>query len=82
LVATLRMRRIAGAAFDVFDVEPLPASHPLLALDNVVLTPHLGYVTEEAYHVFFRQVTESIATYLEGQVPARALNPEALTHRR
>jgi phosphoglycerate dehydrogenase-like enzyme len=82
LVAALRMRRIAGAAFDVFDVEPLPSGHPFLALDNVVLTPHLGYVTEEAYHVFFRQVTEGIATYLEGKVPARALNPEALTHRR
>jgi phosphoglycerate dehydrogenase-like enzyme len=82
LVTALRERRIAGAALDVYNVEPLPAGHPFLALENVVLTPHLGYVTEEAYHVFFRQVTEAIASYLDGQLPARALNPEALTQRR
>ncbi len=82
LVTALRERRIAGAALDVYDVEPLPAGHPLLTLENVVLTPHLGYVTEEAYHVFFRQVAEAIASYLDGQVPARALNPEALARRR
>ncbi len=82
LVAALRDRQIAGAGLDVYDFEPLPAGHPLLALENVVLTPHLGYVTEEAYHVFFRQVVESIVSYLDGQVPARALNPEALARRR
>lgn len=81
LVSALRERRIAGAALDVYDVEPLPAGHALLDLDNVVLAPHLGYVTEEAYHVFFRQVAEAIASYLDGQVPARALNPEALARR-
>ncbi len=82
LVAALRHRQIAGAGLDVYDIEPLPADHPFLALENVVLTPHLGYVTAEAYHVFFQQVTESISTYLDGQVPARALNPEALARRR
>src|SRR5205807_7153619 len=78
LIGALRERRIAGAALDVFDVEPLPRDHPLLSLDNVVLTPHLGYVTREAYHTFFEQAVENILTWLEGRVPARALNPEAL----
>ncbi len=77
LVAALRDRRIAGAALDVFDEEPLPPDHPLLALDNVVLTPHLGYVTHEAYASFFREVVDNIEAYLDGRLPARTLNPEA-----
>ena len=81
LVAALREGRIAGAALDVFDVEPLPRGHPLLALDNVVLSPHMGYVTREAYHHFFRQVVEGIGQYLDGRVPPHALNPEAMAHR-
>ncbi len=81
LVAALRERRIAGAGLDVFDVEPLPAGHPLLTLDNVVLTPHTGYVTQEAYHIFFRQVVENIESFLDGQLPTRALNPEAMKRR-
>jgi len=82
LLAALRERRIAGAALDVFDVEPLPADHPFLALDNVVLTPHIGYVTREGYEVFFGQVVDAIAAYLDGKVPDRALNPEVLTRGR
>ncbi|HYL81308.1 MAG TPA: NAD(P)-dependent oxidoreductase, partial [Candidatus Acidoferrum sp.] len=82
LVTALRERRIAGAGLDVYAIEPLPADHPFLALENVVLTPHLGYVTQEAYHVFFREVAETIASFLDGQVPARALNPDALARRR
>lgn len=81
LVTALRERRIAGAGLDVYAVEPLPADHPLLGLENVVLTPHLGYVTQAAYHVFFREVVENILSYLDGQVPARAINPEALARR-
>ncbi len=81
LVAGLREKRIAGAALDVYDVEPLPPNHPLLALDNVVLTPHTGYVTQEVYHRFFRQVVENIETYLNGEIPVRALNPEVLRRR-
>ncbi len=77
LVAALRDRRIAGAALDVFDEEPLPPDHPLLALDNVVLTPHLGYVTHEAYAIFFREVVDNIEAHLDGRLPARTLNPEA-----
>lgn len=81
LVNALREGWIAGAALDVFDTEPLPANHPLLALDNVVLTPHLGYVTEEGYHAFFSQVVENIESWLNGEAPKRALNPEVLSRR-
>ena len=73
LVDALRARRIAGAALDVFDIEPLPKNHPLLALDNVVLTPHLGFVTAEGYGIFFGQVTESILAYLDGKTPPRVV---------
>lgn len=82
LVKTLRDRRIAGAALDVFDVEPLPANHPLLGLDNVVITPHIGYVTSDAYDIFFKQTVENIVGYLDGKTPARALNPDALRNRK
>jgi len=82
LVALLSERRIAGAGLDVYDVEPMPANHPLLGLDNVVLTPHLGYVTQETYRIFFRQVVENIAAYLDGRIPPRCINPEAAARRR
>jgi 26S proteasome regulatory subunit N2 len=82
LLDVLRRRRIAGAGLDVFDVEPLPAGHPLLALDNVVLTPHIGYVTREAYDAFFSQVVENVDAFLDGKVPSRAINPEAQDRRR
>lgn len=82
LLDVLRHRRIAGAGLDVFDLEPLPAGHPFLALDNVVLTPHIGYVTREAYDAFFSQVVENIEAFLDGKIPPRALNPEALDRRR
>jgi phosphoglycerate dehydrogenase-like enzyme len=77
LLALLSERRIAGAGLDVYDVEPMPANHPLLGLDNVVLTPHLGYVTQETYRIFFRQVVENIAAYLDGRIPPRCINPAA-----
>ena len=81
LVAALSDRRIAGAALDVYDVEPLPREHPLLQLDNVVLTPHLGYVTEESYRAFFGPLVENVESWLDGQTPKRALNPEVLAGR-
>jgi phosphoglycerate dehydrogenase-like enzyme len=73
LLDCLRARRIAGAALDVYDVEPLPKGHPLLALDNTVLTPHLGYATEEAYRAVYAQAVEAIRGFLDGKV-VRAIN--------
>ena len=66
LVNTLHEGRIAGAALDVYDYEPLPAGHPLRRLANTVLTPHIGYVTTETYRVFYRQMVQDIRAYLDG----------------
>lgn len=72
LVAVLAEGRIAGAAIDVYDNEPLPADHRLRRLANTVLTPHLGYVTEENYRLVYGQAVEAIAAYLAG-APIRVL---------
>ncbi|MDA0352732.1 MAG: D-2-hydroxyacid dehydrogenase family protein [Chloroflexi bacterium] len=72
LVTTLRNGVIAGAALDTFDVEPLPHDHPLLGLENVVLTPHIGYVTAETYGVFYADAIESILGFLDG-TPVRVI---------
>jgi phosphoglycerate dehydrogenase-like enzyme len=78
LIAALRENRIGGAALDVFQIEPLPSDHPLRSLDNVVLSPHMGYVTSESYDQFFGQVVDNIQAFLEGRVPSGAINPEVL----
>jgi phosphoglycerate dehydrogenase-like enzyme len=74
LVETLKSRSIAGAGIDVFGVEPLPTNHPLRNIDNMVITPHLGYVTAETYKVFFENSIEDIIAFMKGQ-PVRVLNP-------
>jgi phosphoglycerate dehydrogenase-like enzyme len=74
LIAALRDKRIAGAGLDVYDIEPLPADHPLRALDNVVLSPHLGYVTAENFRTCYAGVVEDIRAFLDGK-PIRLLQP-------
>ena len=81
LVDVLQRRDIAGAALDVFDQEPLPPDHPFLGMDNVVLTPHLGYVTRNSYQVFYGQTLENVEALLAGE-PVRVVNPEVLPRRR
>lgn len=72
LVEALCERRLAGAGIDVFDEEPLPAGHPLLACPNTVLTPHIGYVTQEAYQVFYEDALEDVEAFVAGR-PVRVL---------
>lgn len=72
LVRACRERRIAGAALDVFDVEPLPAGHPLRTLDNVVLSPHQGYVTRDTFRTWYADVVEDVAAWRAG-APVRVL---------
>ena len=74
LVAALSGQRIAGAGLDVFDVEPLPEDHLFRRLSNTVVTPHLGYVTMEAYGVMFAHAIENIQTWLQGDA-TRIINP-------
>jgi phosphoglycerate dehydrogenase-like enzyme len=65
LIAALQARRIAGAAVDVFETEPLPADHPFRKLDNVLATPHVGYVTADLYRTFYGDAAANIANWLE-----------------
>lgn len=73
LIKALQKRRIAGAALDVFEQEPLPALHPFRTLDNVLATPHVGYVSRQNYEQFFRQMIEDIQGWAAGE-PVRLLN--------
>jgi len=66
LVAGLRAGKPAGAGLDVYDQEPLPKDHPLLQLENTVLTPHIGYVSEAAFREMYEQVVENIAAFQQG----------------
>lgn len=72
LVETLRAKRIRGAGIDVYDVEPLPQDDPLRSLDNVVLTPHVGYATQENYATMYTQVVEDIVAWMDGK-PIRVI---------
>ena len=72
LLETLQQRKIAGAGLDTFSVEPLPLNHPFRKLHNVVLTPHLGYVTEQGYRRFYSDMVENILGWLDGR-PLRVI---------
>ncbi|WP_321501096.1 D-2-hydroxyacid dehydrogenase family protein [Breoghania sp.] len=72
LIGALADGQIAGAAIDVYDEEPLPAGHPLHTAPNLLMTPHLGYVTRETYSVFYRETVEDLEAYLDGE-PIRLL---------
>jgi phosphoglycerate dehydrogenase-like enzyme len=67
LAVALSERQIRAAGLDAYSIEPLPADHPFRSLDNIVTTPHLGYVTEGCYRIFFRDIVEDIAAWLDGQ---------------
>ena len=77
LIQALTSGSIAGAGLDTFDIEPLPTNHPLLGLSNTVITPHLGYVTEDGYRVRYTQVVEDIRAFISGE-SIRVLNPLVL----
>jgi phosphoglycerate dehydrogenase-like enzyme len=78
LVHALQTRAIAGAGLDVFEQEPLPPNHPLTQLDNTILMPHAGYVTEAQYRVRYRETVDNVIAYLRGK-PVRVLNPQVLS---
>lgn len=72
LIEALRTGHLAGAGLDVFDREPLPAAHPFRSLDNVVVTPHIGYVTERLFRTAWQRMAQDVAAYLAGS-PIRVL---------
>jgi len=72
LISALRDKRIAGAGLDVFDVEPMPLDHPYRTMDNVVITPHLGYVSTQNYAKYFPDIVTDIRAFLDGK-PMRVI---------
>jgi len=75
MLTVLREKKIAGAGLDVFDIEPLPVDHPFRKLDNVVLTPHLGYVSQQNYERYYPDIVEDIRGFLDGK-PVRVIHPK------
>ena len=69
---SLKNRKIAGAAIDVYGQEPIPADHPFLSLDNVLLTPHLGYVTADSLGGAYAEAVDDVRAFLAGK-PIRVL---------
>ena len=70
LIECLRARTIAGAAVDVFDIEPLPVKHPFRSLSNLLATPHIGFVAEDLYRTFYGGASAAIGAWIEKQVPS------------
>jgi phosphoglycerate dehydrogenase-like enzyme len=71
LIEALRTQAIAGAAIDVFDTEPLPANHPFRSIENLLATPHIGFVAEDLYRTFYGDAAAAIAAWIEEQDPSR-----------
>ncbi|MFN8634122.1 MAG: D-2-hydroxyacid dehydrogenase family protein [Chloroflexota bacterium] len=82
MVEMLQTGKLWGAGLDVYGQEPPPPDHPLFSLQNVVLTPHIGWVSEDSFQGFFEGIVENVEAYLDGRPIPRMLNPEALEHRR
>ena len=76
LIEALRSGHLAGAGLDVYDREPLPADHPFRSLENVVVTPHVGYVTEDLFRSAWQRMAENVAAYLAGS-PIRVVTDPA-----
>jgi phosphoglycerate dehydrogenase-like enzyme len=76
LIDALQRNAIAGAALDTFEVEPLPEDHPYRQLPNVLATPHIGYVTQDCYRIFYDHIMEDITAFLAGH-PVRVIEPPA-----
>jgi phosphoglycerate dehydrogenase-like enzyme len=75
LVEALRSGRLAGAAFDIYESHPVPSSSPLLSLENVVLTPHIGGATQETIQRYSWAMVEDVHRFLSGAQPRRLANP-------
>jgi D-3-phosphoglycerate dehydrogenase len=75
IAAALKTGKIAGAGIDVYDEEPLPLDHPFRKLDNIVITPHLGYVTADNYKRFYGEMVEDVRAWLDGK-PIRVIAPK------
>ena len=80
LIAALEERRIGGAGLDVYDMEPLPTDHPFTRLDNVVLTPHVGWGTDRNFGLMVENLTAAVIKYLDGDTSG-VVNPAALERR-
>ena len=81
LITALQEKQIRGAGLDVFETEPLPADHPLTELENVVLTPHIGFVTQEALEKAISVCVANIEKYIDGE-PQNVVNPDAIANLR
>jgi len=73
LIKALEEKKIAGVGLDVYDNEPLPENHKLRFLPNAFLTPHLGYVIEQNYEIFYSQMAENLQSFLDG-TPQRVID--------
>lgn len=82
LLAALRSGHLAAAALDVFDVEPPPPDHPLLAMDNVIVTAHIASDSTDAFRAVFHGLVADVLLLLDGRRPAHIVNPVALRHER